>query len=86
VVDGVVYVGSNDTNLYALDRISGKLLWGFSTKGNISASPVVSNRVIYIGSYDSTFYALKSGRLDKNKVYVKAFDKEKIAWGGISSS
>ena len=46
VVNGVVYVGSDDTNLYALNASTGAQLWSFPTSGNVS-SPAVANGVVY---------------------------------------
>ena len=39
VVDGTVYVGSSDGNLYALHLDSGIEAWRFETGGPITASP-----------------------------------------------
>jgi len=52
VVNGVVYVGSNDNNLYALRADTGAKLWSFplNTGGIFHASPAVANGVVYIGS------------------------------------
>ena len=58
VVNGVVYVGSDDKNLYALDATSGALLWKYTTGGSVSSSPAVANGVVYFGSYDNNTYAL----------------------------
>ncbi|MFJ9694817.1 PQQ-binding-like beta-propeller repeat protein [Kitasatospora sp. NPDC101183] len=58
VVGGVVYVGSYDKNLYALDAASGTRKWAYTTGGNLPSSPVVANGVVYIGSDDKTVYAL----------------------------
>jgi outer membrane protein assembly factor BamB len=46
VVDGTVYVGSLDTNLYALDRDSGDEQWRFQTNGAVW-SPVVADDTVY---------------------------------------
>ena len=63
VVNGVVYIGSRDDNLYALNASTGVKLWSFTTGGEVIASPAVANGVVYIGSYnqntnDGTMYAL----------------------------
>ncbi len=48
VVDGgVVYVGSRDHNLYALDARTGKKLWNYTTGGAIYSTPAVANGVVY---------------------------------------
>lgn len=58
VVDGVVYLGSGDGSVYAIDAVSGTLRWRFKTGDVVHASPAVANGVVYIGSWDSWFYAL----------------------------
>jgi hypothetical protein len=47
VVGGVVYVGSNDRNLYAVDLSSGTQKWKFATKGRITSSPAVADGVVF---------------------------------------
>lgn len=58
VVDGVVYVGSTDGNLYAIDAVSGTQKWQFETKAWEVSSPAVVSGVVYFLSYDGHFYAL----------------------------
>ena len=58
VVNGNVYFGSGDGNVYALDAASGNLRWKFQTGDVVHASPAVANGTIYLGSWDSYFYAL----------------------------
>ena len=58
VVNGVVYFGSGDTNVYALDADSGRLRWKFKTGDVVHASPAIADGKLYIGSWDSYFYAL----------------------------
>jgi eukaryotic-like serine/threonine-protein kinase len=53
-----VYVGSDDRNVYALDRKSGRELWRFKTAGAVRSSPAVANGTVYFGSYDGFFYAV----------------------------
>ena len=65
VADGVVYFGSGDGNIYALDAASGSLRWKYQTGNVVHASPAVAGGVVYVGSWDSYFYALdaRTGRL-----------------------
>jgi len=58
VVNGSVYFGSGDGNVYAVDAKSGTLQWKFSTRDVVHASPAVAGGTLYIGSWDSTLYAL----------------------------
>src|SRR5947207_6381610 len=58
VVNGVVYVGSYDGNLYALDAASGTKKWAFHAGNSIGySSPAVVNGVVYVGSDDDSLYA-----------------------------
>ncbi|OPX68833.1 MAG: outer membrane biogenesis protein BamB [Methanoregulaceae archaeon PtaB.Bin108] len=60
VVDGVVYIGSDDNNVYAFDAETGTEVWTFETGGRVLTSPAVVGGVVYIGSYDKNLYALES--------------------------
>jgi outer membrane protein assembly factor BamB len=57
-VNGVVYVGSDDNNVYALNATTGAKLWNYTTGGYVGSSPAVVNGVVYVGSYDKNIYAL----------------------------
>jgi outer membrane protein assembly factor BamB len=58
VVDGIVYVGSQDKNIYAIGAWSGNLIWNFTTRGAILSSPAVANGKVYVGSDDGYVYCL----------------------------
>ena len=60
VVDGVVYIGSENYNVYALNATTGAEVWSFATGSQVTAMPAVANGVVYIGSDDNTFYALNA--------------------------
>ncbi len=58
MANGVVYVGSNDDNVYALNAGTGALLWKYTTRGQIDfSSPSVANGVVYVASLDGNVYA-----------------------------
>ena len=59
VANGVVYVGSGDSKVYALNAATGAILWTVCTGGPVTSSPAVVNGVVYIGSWDKHVYALK---------------------------
>jgi outer membrane protein assembly factor BamB len=65
VVDGLVYVGSWDGHVYALDHRDGNEVWRFTTEDKVKGAAAYSHGRIYIGSYDGHLYALdaRSGRL-----------------------
>ena len=58
VASGLVYFGSGDGNVYAVDAASGQLKWKFKTGDVVHASPAVVNGIVYVGSWDSYLYAI----------------------------
>ncbi len=60
VVNGVVYVGAADGNVYALNASTGAKLWSYATGGEVESSPAVANGVVYVGSDDDNVYALNA--------------------------
>ena len=60
VVDGVVFVGSYDGNVYALEAASGARLWQRRTGGGIWSSPAVVDGVVFVGSDDGELYELNA--------------------------
>jgi outer membrane protein assembly factor BamB len=54
----LLFIGSNDGCLYAIDKQEGQLKWKFKTGRRIKSTPAVHNGVVYFGSFDSTFYAV----------------------------
>ncbi len=58
VVNGVVYFGSTDYYVYALNERTGALIWRYLTGFQVHSSPAVVNGVVYIGSDDHYVYAL----------------------------
>jgi outer membrane protein assembly factor BamB len=60
VVNGVVYVGSLDNNVYALNATTGLKLWNYTTRGAVIGSPAIVNGVVYASSEDYNIYALNA--------------------------
>jgi outer membrane protein assembly factor BamB len=59
IVDGYLYIGSMDNNMYCLDADTGDKIWNF-TAGRISSSPALTNGKVYFGSMDKYVYCLNS--------------------------
>lgn len=58
VVNGIVYVGSQDMSVYAVDAYNGELVWKYQTNGTIESSPAVVGGKVFIGSDDGYVYCL----------------------------
>lgn len=58
IANGVVYVGSTDNFVYAIDLKTGDQRWKFETKDMVEAPPLVLDGRVFIGSSDFFFYAL----------------------------
>lgn len=65
VADEMVYIGSDDGNVYALNGENGNTAWQFETDDSVSGSASVVDGTVYIGSTDETFYALNTVSGDK---------------------
>jgi len=57
--DGMVYIGSYDTNVYALQAGDGKMLWKFPTHDGVVTRPVADKDHLYFGSRDGRLYGLQ---------------------------
>jgi PGF-pre-PGF domain-containing protein len=60
VANGIVYVGSDDGNVSALNASTGAQIWNFTTGGEVYSSPAVVNGTVYVGSFDDKVYALNA--------------------------
>lgn len=60
VVDRIVFFGSYDDNVYALDAVTGQSRWNspHQTSGSVESTPTIVAGVVYIGSDDHQLYAL----------------------------
>jgi outer membrane protein assembly factor BamB len=72
IVHGIVYVGSLDEHLYALDLATGQLKWTYQTDpakgtkvGPIRASPSVRDGLIYVGDADGVFHCVDAATGNK---------------------
>ncbi len=58
--DGILYFGSYDTNLYALEGNSGEFLWKYPTEGGIVTRPLVYEGNVYFGSEDEKLHVVSA--------------------------
>lgn len=57
---GIVYFGSYDQHLYAVNAETGKLVWKYQTDGGIVSRPAVTEDSVFIGSEDNRLHVLSS--------------------------
>jgi outer membrane protein assembly factor BamB len=69
VSDGVVYFGSLDDKVYALNASSGAVLWSYTTGANVLSPVAVAEGMVFVGSEDFNVYALNK----TTGVYVWSF-------------
>lgn len=55
---GVLYFGSDDRHLYALDAATQRLKWKFETAGAIRSRPAISDGMVFAASDDGFLYAI----------------------------
>ncbi|MDS0284499.1 PQQ-binding-like beta-propeller repeat protein [Haloarcula onubensis] len=60
VVDGIVYIGSNDGYVYALSAYDGTERWSFQTGDWVRSSPAVVDGTVYVGSFGGSVYAFSA--------------------------
>ncbi len=56
--EGVLYFGSCNFNIYAINASDGSLLWKFKTEGIVGGSPLYYEGKIYAGSFDHNMYCI----------------------------
>jgi outer membrane protein assembly factor BamB len=79
VVDGRVYTGCSDSNIYCFNALTGNIIWSYDTNSWwIKSSPAVYNGKVYIGTADKNIYCLDS------ETGSKIWDKPLVS-GTVSS-
>jgi outer membrane protein assembly factor BamB len=58
IVDGIVYFGSQDHNVYAVNAWNGNLIWNFTTNNTIESSMAVADGKVVTGAEDGYVYCL----------------------------
>ncbi len=70
IVDGTVYLGVSDGNLYAIDVQTGKGKWKYQAAAPIKSSPSINGGVIYFGDGDGIFHAVDIATRKKKWQYT----------------
>ena len=69
VAGGMVYFGSRDGKIYAVNAATGAEQWEYQTGSWVDSSPAVVNNVVYVGSNDGNLYALDASNGQKLWVF-----------------
>lgn len=88
IVGGVIYVGSFDHNVYALDAQTGQLKWKFETNGSVLNAPAFVNGKLYVSGGDVYFYVLdpQTGKVVKRYLVPVDPSLEKFESSGVHST
>lgn len=64
IANNILYIGSIDCNIYALDTATDKEVWRYTTGGPVGAAPAIADGVVYVSSNDGNLYAFGSPATD----------------------
>lgn len=61
--EGLVYVGAEDHNIYALNAKDGDIEWKFKADSRmVSSAPTIKGNTLYIGCYSGSFFAIDASK------------------------
>ncbi len=83
VVNGVIYFGDNNFNLYAVNAVTGKLIWKTKTNNEIMNQPLVVNGMVYFGTGNNLYKTSTKG--SKSLTSVNATGKNSVVRGSGSN-
>jgi len=75
IANGIVYIGSSDGALYAVDQTSGQQKWKAQTRGPIASSPAVADGLVFFLSFDGGFYCLDANTGARKWRYATTFER-----------
>jgi len=83
VVNGIVYVGSDDGSVYAMNATTGQIVWKTDTGAAVDSSPTLVSGTIYVGA-DNGLYAIaaSTGQI-LWKTTVAAFNSSPTVVNGV---
>jgi eukaryotic-like serine/threonine-protein kinase len=60
IFQGLLYIGSYDNNLYALNAADGKFQWKYPTDGGVVTRPAIFDGNVYFGSEDKRLHVVSA--------------------------
>jgi outer membrane protein assembly factor BamB len=80
VAEGVVYLGSEDGFLYAIDAVTGDLRWKFDAHSPIDSSAAIVEGAVYFGGRDGRLWSIATAT--GKQLWVTATGPDMpLAWG-----
>jgi len=79
-IKDIIYFGSSDGYLYALNKINGEMKWKYNCGRSLTSSPAYSNGLIYILSERQELFAIESSP-GKLKWKIKIGEDKPYDWG-----
>ncbi len=86
VDESTLYIGSNDSCLYALDKESGTLKWKFRTEGEIKSQPLVYKGSVIFNSSDGFVYSVNKNNAHEQWKFKTNGEKKLDMWDYYLSS
>ncbi len=82
VVDGVVYLGSGDGNLYAFDAVNGEERWRFEVGIGPGSSPAVEDGIAYFANQEGMLFAVDAATGEERWSFPAGRDNSSPAIAG----
>lgn len=80
IAGGVVYIGSSDGGLYALDLRTGHLKWRYPAGPPVTSTPLVIDGTVVFTAYDGSIHAIAAAT-GRRRWRVATGDKRPLFWG-----
>ena len=77
IANGVIFIGSTDGNVYALDQETGKQKWKFKTFASrqVTSTPTIANGLVYFGAFDGILYAVDAETGTVKWTFVSEYER-----------
>lgn len=86
VDDSTLYIGSNDSCLYALNKENGRLKWKFRTGGEIKSQPLLYDGSVIFNSTDGFVYSIDKRNAQEQWKFKTNGEKRLDMWDYYLSS
>ena len=84
--ENCIYIGSNDSCLYALNKKSGQLKWKFRTNGQLRSTPLIYNESVIFNSTDGNVFSLRKSDAHLQWTFKTNGEKSYDLWDYYISS